>query len=522
MKENESNKIIIVIKRLLLIITVISVVGELILYPSVSNLVGVMMTIVCFSIFTVYFFKKDVIISSPFSFFMLTSMFLYRYLPLIGTLLEGKPISYGMVNPIKTFFLETLLFLLSCLAFYSCQKRAKRVNILQHYLNIFGFYQKSNDRTIWIIGIFGMIARLITLAMGTIATGNIIGKALNVLFYYMYIPVILFFPCLYKKEYKKAINLKQGWVWIYIFIITVINLATNSRNKLITPFAIILLNMFLAMLIVNTKFVFRAKNVVKGVVILGLGVFLISNISKAMLINRSIRNDISFVELIKNTYSTLISGEIENEWDIYSNKQVVPQTYEEGWTESYIDNFLLNRFCNLRITDETLYLGEKIDKGIDNPMINDFKNRIIAVLPQPIIKILGIDFDKEKYYNSRGDVLYVYSNVGTSWDLGGYRVTSHLGDGITTFGPTYFLLQFIMWYFVMMLLNSFSIYTNENGRVYSIYGLLTVYSSLLMFGNANGMIDDVLYLLRGYWQGILMFVIIYKFFKTMSLLKINK
>lgn len=40
-------------------------------------------------------------------------------------------------------------------------------------------------------------------------------------------------------------------------------------------------------------------------------------------------------------------------------------SYSEGWDETYVDNFLLNRYCNMRITDETLYYAMKL-KGWDS------------------------------------------------------------------------------------------------------------------------------------------------------------
>lgn len=39
-------------------------------------------------------------------------------------------------------------------------------------------------------------------------------------------------------------------------------------------------------------------------------------------------------------------------------------SYSEGWDETYVDNFLLNRYCNMRITDETLYYAMKLKDGI--------------------------------------------------------------------------------------------------------------------------------------------------------------
>lgn len=67
------------------------------------------MSIFSWWIFTNLFLKRDVILSHPFSWMFYLSMVLYRYLPLIATFFDGKPITYGFENPYYTIFGEMLL-----------------------------------------------------------------------------------------------------------------------------------------------------------------------------------------------------------------------------------------------------------------------------------------------------------------------------------------------------------------------------------------------------------------------------
>ena len=523
MDELYNKDLIWLIKIILSWVTLVSIILEIIFFPSVGNLAGCIMMVTSYFLFTKIFFKRQIIECAPFSFFMFLSMFLYRYLPLPALIFEGKGVSYGMENPVKTFFLETFLFCISSIAFYFSTRILNNNNILKRFLYSIGFYKQANEKTLWVLGILGCIARILSLAMGQIETGNVIGRILMVLFYYMYAPVILFFPCLYKINCYKKIDMKNKIIWVYLIFISILNFATNSRNQMLTPFAILGLLLFLSLVISNTsvKKFYKPSTIIKILIVAIVGLNIMSEISKSMLINRNIRDEISFTELIANTFDTLTSENMDELWQQYNNKVKTPSSYEAGWTEEYVDNFILNRFCNIRITDETLYLSERLYDYTDNIMLEDFKGRIITALPQPLINMMGIDFNKEKYYNSRGDALYVYSGIGNTFDWGGYRVTSHLADGLATFGIFYFVLQFIMWYFVMTLLNSYSIYTKKNGRIYSIYGLLTVYVSLLMFRNANGMIEDVLFCLRVYWQELFLFLIVYKFVNFISRIKIR-
>lgn len=523
MKELENKNIVWLTKIILMWVTIISIILEMIIYPSWGNLAGCIMMVVSYIIFIKFFLKRELIVNAPFSFFMFISMFLYRYMPLIGTIIEGKPVSYGMKYPIETFFMETLLFVISCMAFYFSFRSVNKINLLQKILNTCGFYNYGNERVIWILGVIGFISRVVSLAMGNKDTGNAIGSLLHIIDYYMYTPVILFFPCLYNPTSEKKIDLKNKKVWIYLILISFLNLATNSRNEMITPFCILILLLYFVLVIQNVSLVkiIRPSIVIKSLSITFICLVTMNMVSQAMLINRSIRDDLSFTELIENTYETLTSKNLDEVWKHYNNNLNTSKSYDEGWTEEYIDNYLLNRFCNIRITDETLYLGKKLNYYSNNKMLEDFKNRIVAFLPQPIIEKIGLNFNKENYYNSRGDILYVYSGIGKNINLGGYRVTSSLGDGLATFGMLYFIIQFIMWYFVMNLLNSFSIKTNKNGRVYSIFGLLSAYTSLLMFSNANGIIGDFLYCLRGYWQEIILFLILYRSARFISMIKIR-
>ena len=74
----------------------------------------------------------------------------------------------------------------------------------------------------------------------------------------------------------------------------------------------------------------------------------------------------------------------------------------------------------------------------------------------------------------------------------------------------------------MLLLNTFSINSSKNKRIYSIYGLLAVYTSMLKFVNGNGMLDDILFFIRGYWQEIFLFIFIYYVARVMSLICIKR
>lgn len=523
-KVKQNKNILDLIKIVLQVILIISIICELIFFPSKANFCGCIMTIICYFIFSRVFLNRKRIMEYPFSFMMFLSMFMYRYLPLLGTLLGGKPISYGMERPIKTFTLETLLFSISSLAYYCSYKKIKKNNVLQILLKNIGFYKDANKKVFWIMGIIGVIAKIIAFAGKNINFGAL-KTILTLLQSFIYAPIIIFFPCFYNKTKieEKRVNFKNVFVWIYLIFITILNFAANSRNKIIAPFGIIVLLYFLYLCInnISIKKILNPQKSIPIIVIFIIIIKLLSMISDAILITRDIRGNVSFTQLIKETASEIInSDKIEDDKE---NEIFKTHNYNEGWTEEYIDNFMLNRYANIRITDETLYLSEKVGNLGKKNMQEDLKNRIIALLPEPIINFLGLkNFDKTMYYNSRGDMLYMYSGIGNKYSIGGYRVTSHLGDGLSTFGILYFPIQFIMFFLVFKLLNCYVYYDKEKGLVYSVFGLISIYDCLGMFRNANGIMGEINICLRTYWEDIFIFIIIFTIARKISIIKIKK
>ena len=522
MQLRESRYSIHLVTRLLYLVLIVSVMLEVVFFPSLANFFGCAMMAICCISFAKIIEHINYIITAPFSFFMLCSMFLFHYLPVPATLISFRPVSYGMAFPIETFILETLMFLLGCLAFLITAQYSNRTGVLKKLLGGLGFYKPFSDRVIWVLGFFGLAVRIVSLARGTASTGDIIGKMMNVLFYYMYTPVILFFPGLYCDNCQKPIDFKKGRVWLYLLIATIASLATNSRNKIIAPFCIMVLLGVLTILKCNVSI--KEKLTPKKIVVTMLIVVALMSsfdaISEAMLLNRSIRENLSFTQLLSATVKTVFSADRDQQWEIYlQDWDGSAGEYSLGWTEEYVKNTWLNRFCNIRITDETLYLGKHLTNEGHSRMLKDFGNRILAVLPQPVLDVFAPTFNKELYYNARGDALYIYAGIGGSTNWGEFRVTSNLGDGIATFGFPYFPLQFVSWIVMMLFLNTFS--RSVGGKIhYSLYGLLASYTSMMKFVNGNGMLDDILYFVRGYWQEVILFVCLFTVARTVSRFRI--
>lgn len=488
------------LKRTLELLLIFAVIGEILLFPTLPNFYGCVMAIIGYWIFS-FFLKEKYIRQFPFAFFIYLSMFMYRFLPLIATLVEGKPITFGFERPYETFLYEIILFLFSSFAFYlACQKSLgyPKNNIIQKSLFQLHFFEIT-PAIIWGMGILGLLVRLYNFGAGEVEYGDVGGKFLSGLDYLMYAPLCLIFPSLSDLKYtgKKS-------VWVYVSCIFIINIASNSRQSIITPIATVVLLFFLYVVINNirlTRFFSPTKWVFLGLILVFV-LNLLTNVSLAMLHTRKVRTDLDKLELFQETIETVQNEALMNRLKIAKDKADENQfvSYLQGWTEQYVDNFMLARYANMRITDETLYYAEK--KGYANRQMQEvFKQNILALLPTPIMRLFGVYLDKSKMEFSRGDLLY-----GSGF--GGYRVTSHVGDGLATFGFWYFPIQFVVYFIVFKLVNSL-VYYSRTGIRYSPYALMSVFGFLGMFRNANGVTGDLGYIIRGFLQDIITYLIIY-------------
>ena len=438
---------------------------------------------------------------------MFLSMFMYRFLPLLGTLIEGKPITYGFERPYQTFIGEIILFLISAFAFYfacNTNKDYHQTNILQKLLIKLNFYE-INASIIWGMGCIGLFIKVYNLSKGAAEYGDMGGKFLEGLEYLMFAPICLLFPSLLGLKYEQ-----KKIVWVYSIILILINIASNKRHLIITPIGTIGVLFLLYLIFNNLKLIklISPMKLILGGLFLFISLTALSNLSTAMLHTRSTmlnnaeqRKNGDKLKAFEKTIETLQNESLMKRLKKGKYKiEKAPTIYHQSWTEDYLDNFMLARYANLRITDQTLYYAEKIGYG-NTKMQENFKSSLVALFPTPFLNIVGIKFDKRANEFSRGDLL---SDQG----LGGYKVTSHLADGLATFSFWYFPLQFLIFFLMFKLLNSL-VLIKTSTIVYAPFALMDVFGFLGKFRNANGITNDFAFLIRGFIQGIITYLIIF-------------
>lgn len=506
-------------KKLLWYIILGSSIIEMMLFPGWNNFILCLLAVVCLFMYSIVINKRIVLLHF-FSFLCYTTLFMYRFLPIVGTLLDGNPISIGYQNPYDVFYYESLTFLVATLAFFICARSSiNSSNILTKlYLKI-GLFKKLSEKDFWVLGIIGVGVDVLCIFVPS----EEINKILQTMSFFRYAPLCLVFPSLCG---FKTTNHKR--VYLYLLILTLLSLTKGSREVLLFPICTYIILYCLNKLrsnepIINTR---RDKNKLKIIILIPiilLSISLFNRISLAMLLAR----DVVFSET--STASDVVESTITN---MFNDKEILETenkmfNMEEGddtfsldeWNEQYISNSFLNRYCNLRLTDQTLVRAKTI--GFNNPvMLDNFILTNSTFLPTPILKMLGINVNKQDFDYSRGDLLFALSRKGSIFRSN--VVTSHVADGLATFGLMYFPIQFIIWFIMFKLIDSLT-FKSKNKLHYSIYGLCNVFVFFGLTRAANGCSRELFYCLRLFWNGILGCIIIYFLLKIINgLLNVNR
>lgn len=483
---------------------IVAILLEMVLFFSLPNLAGCFMTLVSWVIFKKIGLNSKYIERHYFPWLVFLSMSMYRILPLVATLMEGKPVSYCFKVPFETFFGETLLYAISALAFWLVARKDNN-NGMKRFCNRIGLYRPLTPVQMWILGFIGLA---ISMFVRGVEMGDAGGKFLQGFGFVKFAPLLIAFPSLWDVCKKDVIYEKDNKVIGYFVLLFVLSFAGNSRYALLEPFGTVFLLFFISVIKTGKPMRYFIKPTYAVGVLLTVSVVIpvLTDVSTAMLSVRGVRSGINTERLFELTWDAFWDKENLRKIEFMS-KLGAQEELTEDWEEIYLDNFALNRYCNMRITDVALYNGERaVENGHREDLKDDLTARCIRLLPTPVLNIFGLNATKVGF-GSRGDLLKSMSSGQTIYVS--LLVTSHLGDGIATFGYYYFIIQFLLFFLELKLIDSFS-YIKGGKVVYSIMGLIVVFSFLGQFRNANGCMGELSYILRNFWQDLLLFALALK------------
>ena len=499
-----------IISRFVIIALVLMTIIEAVAHPAFENVYGCLTFIVAWlSLSKLVMVQKD--INKCFLPFM--SLFglgvCFYFLPLAVTLVEGKPLTFRFSCPYETFNFQLLNLLMLILAYRVCLRIYSPNNIVNHIWDKIGFFYAPTDNQIWALGIIGVFSQLFQLSvMGTDDADaenlGVLGQVLDVIKVFASFPVMLLFKHLYNstEPYKRGQKLK---IVFYLILISGLALATGKRTAIFSAFVTMAM-CFIVPIFSENKKIFNTKTFIYFM----LGAYLVTgpvaDLAAAMALGRDNQENTSS----SKTFNNIIS--------LYQDKETLHTLYQafltvtdnggdnlSGWSEYYVDNIMLDRFCNLRVCDMTIDYAQKL--GFDNPTMHEYmQNQVLFLLPTPILNAIGVHINKFESQYTPGDLLSMESlKIGR---YHGYRVAGDVGIGLYLWGYAYFIFAFIIFVVFFFYLSSLTRFSPMGFLILPIPVLAGLFRYFLQFNNGTGIVGIVSIVLRTGWQAVVLYCLI--------------
>ena len=507
MAKNVSN--IGVIKSALWAILVSCTILEMVIFPSLSNGIGCAVTLVATWLYFKNVLNIEIIRQRPIAFIASLQLFFFMFLPLPVTLLDGNEMSHDLFIPNETYLLQLFYFSLIMLAFHLSGK-TKKENRVYLWLKKMGYFITPTDKYLWILGLIGIGFRLVLMtSQGTeekIAGAGTLGMFANLI----YSPIcILFNPLLGKEKCSKK---TRNFVFGYIAVLVVVFISTNSRSTMLSPLVIFAFLYLIQQIYTYRKTLWLSyKRVILAVVAILAIAGPASDMAIAMVVVRGERTSVSFDKLLELSIEAFQDKERLNAYRKMAEERDAASVGAE-WQESYVSSPFLDRLCNYRVIDATIYHAQRAEYA-NSEMLDFFVDRLKVMFPGPIVNFFFPEADKTKLNYSSMDKLYSLSANG---GLGGFKVGGDVGLGLATFGYFYFILCFVIYYLVFYLLDGVARFTNGKLKI-SVFTMISVYFTyFLLFQVGGGMISQTTFLLWGFWWVAFWHAFAYKVVRLIS------
>ncbi|MFB9076924.1 hypothetical protein ACFFWB_05805 [Flavobacterium procerum] len=384
-------------------------------------------------------------IKYPVSFFMIFGLTLFHYvLPIPLTLLELKPVTYNLLMPFETFLHHGLFLLVIIITHFFYRKITLRRNPLRSILKKTNFYKRPTDFQIWSTSLVALLSSayfyFVYGSWENYEAKNIfvtIGKSLGV---YLWMPIIIPFFKVRQVE-GRLTNKAKSFIIIYSLLVGVIAVVSNWRTILYSGFVIFLLLYLIGLL--YGYYELKHNFSTNKIVMMFIGFYVITgpimDLGTAMVITRQTRYTTSSYDFFKNTFETYQDKELLRKFNaVIADNGKIDYSIKK-WDEEYLSNYALNRFCNLKISDNCIYYAEKI--GFANErMQNVLLDQVLSIIPGFISN--SIDFKTETrgeiYQSSITDNLYSLA-INDTTVKGSAIIGSMPGVGLSIFGYWYLI-----------------------------------------------------------------------------------
>lgn len=431
---------------------------------------------------------------------------------LVAQSIGWRAMTFNLNMPVQTFSLGAAFVVLALVAHLVYRRAAPlqraRLSLTHGLYSRLGLMATPTEAQFWIMGAIGLAAVwFVGTANSHVEYGDSGGKFLRAIFHFAYAPFLIpFLPYLFGRSLRPS-ALSRFLVPAYFALLVVVALARNSRGMF--GAAIVLVLMCLMMALFTGRLKLRPRVVVSGLIALTLSVPLMStlaDVSTAMLVSRSGRADVSSEHLIAETIDAFNNKPLLNAYRDVASKVT------GSYNEVYISNDFLNRFSVTKYIDLNLYHTRNISPYQVDAARNLMMDRIIAMVPTPLLRAVGVDLDKSSLMLSAGDLYRSYSvgaSLGDGAGLGNLTTGSSLVDGTVIFGALFYPMFFVFVIFAYLIYDAFATIGGRSQVVVSPAVLMSIFSIMFFTFSSAEVAISTIGVTRGYVEMIFLYLFMY-------------
>lgn len=497
------------------ILLISSSIAELVFFPTVVHVCICVVNYLMWVLFSAVIGKGSNYLYYPLSTFMITGFILcFIVFPIPATLLEFKPVSYNLHNPLICFLNIYLCFIALILA-HCIYKKISRKNIISYYLRKTLFFSPLSKKEFLIFTIGAISYTAISILVygrweddNNLESKPLILSFLSLMGIFVNLPVLLLFPSFHLVNWKPKAKNRYLLCILYGLFLFVIGIASNVRTMSINYLCLIGALFFFGFLANSIKVTLKKKYVASLLAFLWFFTGPFMDISMAMVAVRGQKMNLSGIELLENTFEVYSNGK---EMESLRKAKTMLVAGTNDWDENYLNNDMLARFCSVKIIDESIYYAGKL--GYNNPqMRDDYLHQLVSIWPT---KISGLSNKERDIYRSYSETDYMYAlATKSSLGLGSFKIGSLPGLGLSIFGYWYLLIVILMFIPIYYYFDS-TIYRNNNKLVISPWAALSLFLVFYYTSCGHNYVTETRFLFREFFESIITYLLLRFFIRKL-------
>lgn len=379
----------------------------------------------------------------------------------------------------------------------SGSRHGERPALLRDALQKLGLYATPSAGTLWIMGFVGLFAFLVS-GGGS----GVVSKALQGMIFVAWAPFLIPMYVIQNGPGYCRVGRHYGFLAVYAATIMMLGIAANARGFMLSGLMTIGLFSLLVAMRSEQKVNFGqiARLGALGVVLAALSIPL-SDLITAMGVVRGSRG-VSAVKMVEETLHYLQQPELLRAQRARDTLVSIQSSYDE----TYFASSLVGRLVETKFHDNALYFSTRLTARDEDKLVDVTVDFFWATLPDPMLKAMKIDVDKQELGFSMGDY---YSYLVGAGGLGGYRTGSAFAQGQSVFGLFFPIVYLLFCPIIFWSQDLFASRTTRTGVLVSAVGMLGIWK-LFQYGLTAESIQAIfITVVRGLPQVIVLYLLIF-------------